>query len=192
MIPGLIPLVVLAVLNGYNSQEAQRQKADTLCHALIALYGGELPHDRLCRVADAIVAEAGGEDEATLASIGLGESGLNPWKVGKKYGACSTMQVLWSLDRARQDRRCQSILGNHRAAIRAGVQKIRDARSYCEGRAFRHLPTETCWLAGFQAGEKGPKALRAGQRWPLKRQVAVLKQAALIRRAVEARTPGAI
>ena len=164
--------------------------AAALCLALVALHGGDISPERLCAASAAIIAMADGEDPATIASIGIGESGLDPWKVGA-IGDCSTMQVVWSRDRARQDRRCRRILGDHHAAIRAGVQKIRDARAYCRGRAFRQLPAEACWLAGFQAGPKGVRALARGERWPLVRQGPVLRRAARLRRAIERQGAGA-
>lgn len=155
-----------------------------LCRILIALHGDVVDHGRLCEAAGAIVATSDEFDPALVAAIPPGESGFNPLAIGPKYGACGPMQVLYSIDdRAYQDRRCRRLLARGTAAsYAAGVQKLREARAFCDRRGN---PSVECWIAGFQGGPDAVRALEAGSRLTRARVRVVIDRACAIRGKAE-------
>ena len=79
--------------------------AARLCGALVTLHGGEVAPARLCRAAVIIAHVADEWPPELLAAIAAHESRFDAAQVNAALGACGPMQVIWSADRDRQDRR---------------------------------------------------------------------------------------
>lgn len=144
--------------------------AAILCAAIVASFP-DVPPARACAAAEAIVAEADGEDPALIAAIAYGESRFDARSINPRTGACGPMAVLYSHDRRVQARRCRRLLADERAGYREGIRKLRDARAYC---ARRGTPTALCELAGYISGPAGVRG-----RWH-RRPRAVLARARMI------------
>lgn len=67
-----------------------------------------------------------------IAAIAYHESGFDPRAVNATLGACGPMQVVWSADRRRQDRRCARVRRDAWAGYRAGARKLDKATTDCE------------------------------------------------------------
>jgi soluble lytic murein transglycosylase-like protein len=138
-----------------------------LCGALVSHYGAEVGDGRACRAAVIAVAVADEWPAELVAAIAYAESRFDPRVVNARTGVWGAMQV----STRTRDR-------GEWAGYRAGVAKLRDARAYCHRRGdVRAL----CVLAGYRSGPAGVRG-----RW-YRGPRAVLRRAALIRRAAELR-----
>jgi hypothetical protein len=136
--------------------------AARLCTALLATHGAEVPRDRLCRAA-IIVAHVADEWPVELvAAIAAHESGFDHWRVNPVLGACGPMQVVWSSDRARQDRRCARVRRDAWTGYRAGVRKLDQSAADC---ARMGVVGTECVLRVYAAGPgwRGEKAGEAAR-----------------------------
>lgn len=124
--------------------------AARLCGAITATWP-EVPPQRACPAALAIEVERGAWSPALVAAIAYHESRFDPTLVNATLGACGPMQVVWSADRDRQDRRCVRVRRDAWAGYRAGVAKLREARRYC----VRRGEGELCVLAAYASGPAG-------------------------------------
>jgi hypothetical protein len=77
-----------------------------LCSALLAAHGDEVSPARLCRAAVIVAHVADEWPVEVVAAIAAHESRFDAAQVNAALGACGPMQVIWSADRDRQDRRC--------------------------------------------------------------------------------------
>ena len=132
--------------------------ASRLCAAVASLYGSgvtardidrTVPIERACRASVIIVLVADEWRPELVASIAVRESSMLPALINPTTGACGPGQVLYSHDKARQDRRCRRVLADEWTGYRAAVAKLRDARAYCR------RPGELCALSGYVSGPSG-------------------------------------
>jgi hypothetical protein len=153
-----------------------------LCIA-IGLLWPDVPRDRACAAADAIVAEAGEHDPALLASLFYPESGFDNSKVNPRSGACGVGQTLYARDTATdpdrmayQRRRCRSVHRSLRDGVRAAVVKLDGARETCAGYRWMYPwayasigeareQLTRCAVAGYVGGPKAAEALRVRRPW---------------------------
>lgn len=122
--------------------------AARLCGAISATWP-EVPPQRACPAALAIEAERGAWSPALVAAIAYHESRFDAAQVNAALGACGPMQVIWSADRARQDRRCARVRRDAWAGYRAGVRKLDRAAIDCER---LRAPGLDCVLRVYAAG----------------------------------------
>lgn len=127
--------------------------AAALCLAIVALHGADVPRDRACAAADAIVAEAGAWDPALLAAIGVGESKLTLGLVGSR-GEVGAWQVrLYGANRRARER---AALTSYAAGVREAVARLDEAAAWC---ARRRTPGVRCALTAYRGG---PGLVRRG------------------------------
>ena len=138
--------------------------AARLCGALVSLYGAETGDARACRAGVIAAAVAHEWPPELIAAIAYGESRFDPHVVNPRTGVWGAMQV----STRQRDR-------SEWAGYVAGVRKLREARRYCGGTRW------LCVLAGYRSGPAGVRG-----RW-YRGPRAVLRRAALIRRAAELR-----
>lgn len=122
--------------------------AARLCGAITAAWP-EVPPQRACPAALAIEVERGAWSPALVAGIAYHESGFDASRVNAALGACGPMQVVWSADRDRQDRRCVRVRRDAWAGYRAGVRKLDQAAADCER---LRAPGLDCVLRVYAAG----------------------------------------
>ncbi len=133
--------------------------AARLCGALVTLHGGEVAPARLCRAAVIIAHVADEWPPELLAAIAMHESGFDHARVNATLGACGPMQVIWSADRARQDRRCALVRRDAWAGYRAGVRKLNQAAGDCDRLGVAGLD---CVLRVYASGP-GWRSAKAGE-----------------------------
>lgn len=147
--------------------------AASLCLAIVAMYGADIPRDRACAAAEAIVAEAGAWDPALLAAIGAGESKLTLGLVGSR-GEVGAWQVrLYGPDRRRRER---AALTSYADGVREAVRRLDESAAWCKRRG---TPGELCTLTAYRGG---PGLVRRGMYGGARK---VLRRAAELRRAME-------
>ena len=122
--------------------------AARLCGAITATWP-EVPPQRACAAALAIEVERGAWSPALVAGIAYHESRFDAAQVNAALGACGPMQVIWSADRDRQDRRCVRVRRDAWAGYRAGVRKLDQAAADCER---LRAPGLDCVLRVYAAG----------------------------------------
>lgn len=122
--------------------------AARLCGAITATWP-EIPPQRACPSALAIEVERGAWSPALVAGIAYHESRFDASLVNAALGACGPMQVVWSADRDRQDRRCARVCRDAWAGYRAGVRKLDQAAADCER---LRAPGLDCVLRVYAAG----------------------------------------
>jgi hypothetical protein len=122
--------------------------AARLCGAIAATWP-EIPPQRACSAALAIEVERGAWSPALVAGIAYHESRFDAAQVNAALGACGPMQVIWSADRDRQDRRCVRVRRDAWAGYRAGVRKLDQAAIDCER---LRAPGLDCVLRVYAAG----------------------------------------
>ena len=76
-----------------------------------------------------------------------------------QLGACGPMQVVWSADRGRQDRRCARVRRDAWAGYRAGVRKLDQAAGDCDRLGVAGLD---CVLRVYASGP-GWRSAKAGE-----------------------------
>ena len=122
--------------------------AARLCGAITATWP-EVQPQRACAAALAIEVERSVWSPALVAAIAMHESRFDASLVNAALGACGPMQVIWSADRARQDRRCARVRRDAWAGYRAGVHKLDQAAIDCER---LRAPGLDCVLRVYAAG----------------------------------------
>lgn len=122
--------------------------AARLCGAITATWP-EVPPQRACAAALAIEAERGPWSPTLVAGIAYHESRFDAAQVNAALGACGPMQVVWSADRARQDRRCARVRRDAWAGYRSGVHKLDQAVADCDRLG---APGLDCVLRVYAAG----------------------------------------
>ena len=105
--------------------------AARLCGAITAQWADVDPA-QACPAALAIEVTRGSWSPALVAAIAYHESGFDHAAVNGQLGACGPMQVVWSADRGRQDRRCARVRRDAWAGYRAGVRKLDQAAADCD------------------------------------------------------------
>lgn len=110
-----------------------------LCVAITATWP-DVPADRACPAAVAIVAEADGETRLVLAAIAYRESRFTADALNPRTGC-------WGLYQA-TGRRVPDVYAQTRRAI----AKLREAQVYCDRRGDDH---RLCALAGYASGPAG-------------------------------------
>lgn len=120
-----------------------------LCSALLVTHGAEVSSDRLCRAAVIVAHVANEWPVEVVAAIAAHESRFDAAQVNAALGACGPMQVIWSADRDRQDRRCVRVRRDAWAGYRAGVRKLDQAALDCER---LRAPGLDCVLRVYAAG----------------------------------------
>ena len=133
--------------------------AARLCGALVTLHGGEVAPARLCRAAVIIAHVADEWPPELLAAIAAHESRFDAAQVNAALGACGPMQVIWSADRDRQDRRCARVRRDAWAGYRAGVRKLDQAAGDCDRLGVVGLD---CVLRVYASGP-GWRSAKAGE-----------------------------
>ena len=142
--------------------------AARLCSALTSR---EVPADLACAATLPMVAQRAYPAEL-LAAIAVGESRLQPGAINAVSGAWGVGQCI-----GRRPRVLTAWAG-----VACQVRKLDGAADYCDRRG---IGTPTCLLAGYASGPRGVAALIAGERWPRRRALRVLRRAAQIRSRVE-------
>lgn len=130
-----------------------------LCSALLVTHGAEVSSDRLCRAAVIVAHVANEWPVEVVAAIAAHESRFDAAQVNAALGACGPMQVIWSADRDRQDRRCVRVRRDAWAGYRAGVRKLDQAAADCERMG---VPDDACMLRVYAAGP-GWRSAKAGR-----------------------------
>jgi hypothetical protein len=152
-----------------------------------AITSAEVPPERATSAALAIVSTAGEYPPALVAAVAFGESRFQPDAKSAPvvkmrcdasgcrevtYWDCGPMQV-----RTSSPSRCRRLRTDARYGYAAGVQRLRDARDFCERRGDATL---ACAIAGYQGGPEGVAAYRRGVRWTTEKRQALLERAAEI------------
>lgn len=126
--------------------------AARLCAAISASHA-DVPLERACPAALAVMANAQGRDPVLLAAIGVGETRLTLGLIGSR-GEVGAWQVRL-YGRGRRARELAA-LTSYTAGVREAVRRLDEVAAWCHRRG---TPGDRCMITGYRGG---PALVRRG------------------------------